>query len=47
MTERVGCSIQVRLLQDGFQLSLDEVVGVEATTFPGQEEWFFGLPGSS
>jgi hypothetical protein len=44
MSERMGCSIQAELLQDGFQLPLDEVVGVQATTFCAQEKWLVGIP---
>lgn len=33
MSERMCRSIQTELLQDRFQLPLDEVVGVQATTF--------------
>jgi len=40
-----GCRpIQSELLQDGFQLPLDEVVGVQATTFCAQEKWLIGIP---
>jgi len=38
------CSIQTELLQDRFQLPLDEVVGMQATTFPTQEKWLLGIP---
>ena len=37
-------SIQTELLQDWFQLPLDEVVGMQATTFPTQEKWLLGVP---
>jgi hypothetical protein len=38
MPERMGCSIQAELLQDGFQLPLNEVVWVQTATFPTQEK---------
>ena len=44
MSERMCRSIQSELLQDGFQLPLDEVVGMQATTFPTQEKWLLGIP---
>ena len=40
----MGCSIQPELLQDRFQLPLDEVVWMQATTFPTQEKWLLGGP---
>jgi hypothetical protein len=39
MSERMCRSIQTELLQDRFQLPLDEVVGMQATTFTTQEKW--------
>ena len=44
MSERMGCSIQAELLQDWFQLPLDEVVGVKAPAFCAQEKWLLGVP---
>ena len=44
MSERMCRSIQTELLQDRFQLPLDEVVGVQATTFPTEEKWLLGVP---
>ena len=44
MPERMGSSIQAELLQDRFQLPLDEVVWMQATTFPTQEKWLLGVP---
>jgi hypothetical protein len=44
MSERMRSSIQTELLQDGFQLPFDEVVGVKATTIPTQEKWLLGVP---
>ena len=44
MPEGMCRPIQSELLQDGFQLPLDEVVGMQATTFPTQEKWLLGVP---
>jgi hypothetical protein len=44
MPEGMCRPIQPELLQDGFQLPLDEVVGVQATTFCAQEQWLVGIP---
>ena len=44
MPEGMCRPIQSELLQDGFQLPLDEVVGVQAPTFRAQEEWLLGVP---
>jgi len=35
--------VQTKLLQDGFQLPLDEVVGVQAATFCAQEKFCFSF----
>jgi hypothetical protein len=44
MSERMCRSIQTKLLQDWFQLPLDEVVGVKAPAFRAQEKWLLGVP---
>ena len=44
MPEGMCRPIQSELLQDGFQLPLDEVVGVQAPAFRAQEEWLLGVP---
>ena len=44
MPEGMCRPIQSELLQDGFQLPLDEVVRVQATTFCTQEKWLVGIP---
>ena len=44
MSERMCRSIQTELLQDWFQLPLDEVVGVKAPAFRAQEKWLLGVP---
>jgi hypothetical protein len=43
MPERMSGAIQAELLQDRFQPPLDEVLGVQATTFPTQEKWLLGV----
>ena len=44
MPEGMCRPIQSKLLQDRLQLPLDEVVGVQATTFCAQEKWLVGIP---
>jgi tetratricopeptide (TPR) repeat protein len=44
MSERMCRSIQTEILQDWFQLPLDEVVGVKAPAFRVQEKWLLGVP---
>ncbi len=47
MPEGMCRSIQSELLQDGFNCSLDEVVGVQTTTLCAKEKWLVGIPSST